>query len=187
MPGPVGINGQQMRYDEAVAYAILTFRDADGVRWIRLADGTLQEQDRPTTRESILTALGRPWGDTIPAMTERKHDLPTAYERLDNQITGPVADAIAVRPRSRGQVSMPGEWNTDSRPTAHEVKITSTDPGNEGVDTEERLLGSPERYRITYDIWNHRDSPSFAQIVLTDPADQEQADTPRGEGERPRT
>ena len=104
-------------------------------------------------------------------MTERKHDLPTAYERLDNQITGPVVDAIAVRPRSRGQISLPGEWSADSRPPAHEVKITSTDPANQSVDTEERLLGSPERYRVTYDVWNYRDSPSFAQIVLTDSAD----------------
>jgi hypothetical protein len=33
MPGPVGINGRQMRYEEAVERAILTFRDAEGLRW----------------------------------------------------------------------------------------------------------------------------------------------------------
>ena len=60
MPGPVGINGQQMRYEEAVQRAILTFRDAEGISWIRMADGTLQEQTGLTARESILAALGEP-------------------------------------------------------------------------------------------------------------------------------
>jgi hypothetical protein len=60
MPGPVGINGRQMPYEEAVQSVILTFRDAEGISWIRMADGTLQEQARPTVRESVLAALGRP-------------------------------------------------------------------------------------------------------------------------------
>lgn len=66
MPGPVGLNGKQMRYEEAVERTILTFRDAEGIRWIRRADGTLQEQNRPTARESILTALGLPLSDPPP-------------------------------------------------------------------------------------------------------------------------
>ena len=60
MPGPVGINGRQMPYDQAVQRAILTFRDAEGVRWIRMADGVLEEQIRPTARESVLASLGQP-------------------------------------------------------------------------------------------------------------------------------
>ena len=60
MPGPVGINGRQMRYEEAVERAILTFRDAEGLRWIRRADGTLWEQTCSTAHDSILAALGRP-------------------------------------------------------------------------------------------------------------------------------
>jgi hypothetical protein len=67
MPGPVGINGRQMRYEEAVTSAILTFRDAEGVRWIRMADGTLKEQTRPTARESILATLGRSPSEPEPA------------------------------------------------------------------------------------------------------------------------
>ena len=66
MPGSVGLNGKQMRYEEAVERTILTFRDAEGIRWIRRADGTLQEQTRPTARESILAAPGR----SLPVPTE---------------------------------------------------------------------------------------------------------------------
>jgi hypothetical protein len=57
MPGPEALNGQQMSYDEALEHAILTFRDADGVRWIRMPHGVLKEQTRPTVRESVVAAL----------------------------------------------------------------------------------------------------------------------------------
>jgi hypothetical protein len=43
------------------------------------------------------------------------------------------------------------------------------------VYTEERLAYSPdnpERYTVTYDIWNYRDSPVTAQITRADTADQ---------------
>jgi hypothetical protein len=60
MPGPVGLNGRQMPYDEAIEHAILTFRDAQGARWIRMPGGTLEEQARPTVRESLLEALRLP-------------------------------------------------------------------------------------------------------------------------------
>jgi hypothetical protein len=100
-------------------------------------------------------------------MPERKHNLPSRYDRLDNQIAGPVLDAIVIHPRSHGRLHMPGEWSTDNRPPAHEVKRTSSDQDNHGVDYEERPVGSAERYTLTYDVWNHRDSPSFARIVLT--------------------
>lgn len=101
-------------------------------------------------------------------MPERTHNLQPGYDRLDDQITGPVLDSIVIHPRSHGRLHMPGEYSTDNRPGAHEVKITSTATDNQGVYTEERLLGGPERYLVTYDIWNYRDSPSFAQLVLTD-------------------
>lgn len=60
MPGPVALNGRQMSYDEAVEGAILTFRDAEGISWIRLPGGVLKEQDHGTVRGNVLTALGRP-------------------------------------------------------------------------------------------------------------------------------
>jgi len=101
-------------------------------------------------------------------MPERKHNLPSLYDRLDDQITGDVADSIVIHPRSHGRLHMPGEWSTDNRPPGHQVKVTSTANDNQGVYTEERLLGGPEHYLVTYDVWNHRDSPSFARIVLTD-------------------
>ena len=102
-------------------------------------------------------------------MPELKHNLPDGYDRLEDQITGGVLDSIVIHPRSHGRLRMPGEYSTDSRPDGHQVKVTSTATDNQGVYTEERLLGGPERYLVTYDVWNHRDSPSFARIVLTGP------------------
>jgi hypothetical protein len=58
-PGPVALNGRQMAYDEAVEHAILTFRDAEGVGWIRMPGGVLKEQSCSTARASVLDALGR--------------------------------------------------------------------------------------------------------------------------------
>ena len=113
-------------------------------------------------------------------MPERKHNLPSRFSRLDDQITGPVLDAIVIRPRSHGRLYLPGEWSTSSRPPPHEVKVTSSDPGNQGVYTEERLAGSAERSTVTYDVWNYRDSPAFAQIILTGQAGTTPPDTPGG-------
>jgi hypothetical protein len=103
-------------------------------------------------------------------MPERKHNLPSSYQQLNDQIIGPVADSIVISPRSHGRLHLPGEHSTASRPPAHQVKITSTDPDNTSVYREERLLGDPGHYLVTYDIWNHRDSPTFAQIILQDQA-----------------
>ena len=60
MPGPIVHNGRQMPEAQAREHAILTFRDAEGVRWVRMPDGTFDEQTHPTARESVLTALGLP-------------------------------------------------------------------------------------------------------------------------------
>lgn len=60
MPGPVVQNGRQMPEAEAREHAILTFRDAEGVRWVRMPDGTFKEQARATAHESALEALGLP-------------------------------------------------------------------------------------------------------------------------------
>lgn len=113
-------------------------------------------------------------------MTERKHNLPSQYDHLDDQITETVLDSIVIHPRSHGRLHMAGVYSTDSRPPRQRDKVTSTATDNQGVYHEECLLGSPERYLVTYDVWNHRDSPSFAEIVLTDHADQGGEDTPGG-------
>ncbi len=47
------------------------------------------------------------------------------------------------------------------------MKIASATADNQGVYTEESLLGGPDHYLVTYDVWNYRDSLSFAQIILT--------------------
>jgi hypothetical protein len=106
-------------------------------------------------------------------MPERKHNLPTSYDRLDGQVTGPVLDSIVISPRSHGRLHLPGEHSADSLPPAHTVKITSTDPGNSGIYAEDRQLGAPDRYLVSYDVWNHRDSPAFAEIVRADETAQQ--------------
>ena len=53
-------------------------------------------------------------------MPERKHNLTSRYERLEDQITADVLDSIAVHPRSDGRLHMPGEYSTDSRPPPHQ-------------------------------------------------------------------
>jgi hypothetical protein len=63
MPGPVVHNGRQMPEAEAREHAILTFRDAEGIRWVRMPDGTFDEQKHPAARESVFAALGLPLPD----------------------------------------------------------------------------------------------------------------------------
>jgi hypothetical protein len=111
-------------------------------------------------------------------MPERKHNLPSRYDRLDDQIAGTVVDAIALHPRSHGRLHMPGEYSTDSRPPSHRVEHSSMAADNQGVYYEERLLGGPDHYLVTYGVWNYRDSPSSARIVLDGDGDGD------GDGER---
>ena len=113
-------------------------------------------------------------------MPEPQHNLPTQYNQLDDQITGTVVDAIMIYPRSRGILCLPGDYSTDNRPPACKVEIATGEPGNPGVSTQENQLGAPDHYVVNHDIWNHRDSPAFARLVLTRPADEQQADTQEG-------
>jgi hypothetical protein len=111
-------------------------------------------------------------------MPERKHNLPDRYDRLDDQITGDVLDSIAIHPRSRGILYMPGEYSTSSRPPGHRVKLDSTAPDNTSVYTKQNELGGPDHYVVNYDVWNHRDSGTIARLILTDHTADETPDTP---------
>ena len=42
-------------------------------------------------------------------MPERKHKLPTAYDRLADQIAGAVLDEIVIHPHSHGRLYIPGQ------------------------------------------------------------------------------
>jgi hypothetical protein len=75
---------------------------------------------------------------------------------------------------------MPGEYSTNNRPPAHEVKVVSTDPDNQSVHTEQVQRDSPERFTLSYDVWNYRDSHTFARIIRTGQADPARPDTPGG-------
>jgi hypothetical protein len=64
-PGGRVVLNAQIRYADALG-TILTFRDAAGASWIRMPDGTLEEQTRHTAGDSILAVLGR----ALPVPTE---------------------------------------------------------------------------------------------------------------------
>ena len=51
-------------------------------------------------------------------MPESEHSLPTRYDRLGDQIDGPVLDAIVVHPVCRGMLSLPGEYHSTDSPAA---------------------------------------------------------------------
>jgi hypothetical protein len=105
-------------------------------------------------------------------MAERKHNLPSGYDRLGDQVRPPVADSIVVYPRSHGVLSLPGQHSTERPHPRHDTKVTAAGP--DGYYLEQVMRGSAERYTVTYDVWNHRDSPIFAEIVMLD--DQEQGE-----------
>jgi hypothetical protein len=104
-------------------------------------------------------------------MPEPKRNLPTRYNQLDDQITGPVLDAVMVYPHSHGVLHLPGEYSTGSRPAPHKVEVATGEPGNPHVYTDQNQPGRPDHYTVNYDIWNHRDSPTFARITLTGTAE----------------
>jgi len=60
LPGEAPFAGRSTNRDVALARTILTFRDANNVRWVRMPNGTYKVQTRDTARDSILEALGQP-------------------------------------------------------------------------------------------------------------------------------
>ncbi len=60
------------------------------------------------------------------------------------------------------------------------MKVVRTDPDSRSVHTEQVQRGSPERFTVSYDVWNYRDSDTFARIIRTDQADPARPDTPGG-------
>lgn len=60
MPHSHADSDRVMNTDDAHAGTILAFRDADGICWIRMPGGALDEQAHDTARESVLAALGQP-------------------------------------------------------------------------------------------------------------------------------
>jgi hypothetical protein len=95
-------------------------------------------------------------------MSNRK--LRPNFQRRDDEITGNVVDAIMISPRSSGRLSLPGQFSREDPPPAHKVETSSAGPD---VDYEQVLLGSAEKYVVTYEVQNYRDSLSFAHIELT--------------------
>ncbi len=95
MPGPAGLNGRQMRYDQAVEHAILKFRDAEGVRWTRTSRAD------PMARDSVLAALGQSLPEPGPAEPPEALQTPEAR-------TPPGATEISQPPAGVREALQPG-------------------------------------------------------------------------------
>jgi hypothetical protein len=67
LPGETPFAGPQRNRDDALARTILTFRDANNVRWVRMSNGTYKQQARDTARDSIVAALAETATDGQPA------------------------------------------------------------------------------------------------------------------------
>ena len=59
-------------------------------------------------------------------MSECKHNLHSHYERLDDQITGPVLDSIVIHPRSRGRA--PDGGTLQPGPAGYPAVVHGQDP-----------------------------------------------------------
>jgi hypothetical protein len=110
---------------------ILTFRDAAGILWRRMPDGSFTQQARTLTYKSVLGVLGVEVPRPSPKAPgpDGKHNLPTAFRHVTD-------DIIMVYPGGRGILSVP--WK------AHELIVTSSDRENQGAYIEQRWQeGSP--------------------------------------------
>lgn len=57
-PGKSAASKHEFAFRDALIRTVLTFRDSQGVRWIRMPDGTLSEQTTPSLREGIQALTG---------------------------------------------------------------------------------------------------------------------------------
>jgi hypothetical protein len=94
-------------------------------------------------------------------------DLPTIYKRV-NPPKGMV-DNIIIPPRSHGVLADFRKYGSAKPAPTHSIKIFAgegrTDTRN--VHTRKRLIGTEDRYQVTYDVWNYRDIPIVAQLART--------------------
>jgi hypothetical protein len=171
VPGGTVKTKRLLHADEPLSLTTLAFRDAAGIRWIRTPDGDFKEQRSTTTHVIVLQALGLEVPGPGPRLPgpEGGHSLVTAFRRLDGQITGPVLDSIVIYPGSRGILSMPGHAIRPNQ--EHRVEVTSSDPHNQGVYTEEQRIVGPWGYKVNCSVWNYRETPVHAKIILLEHAE----------------
>ncbi|MFA6588145.1 MAG: hypothetical protein WCT08_03680 [Patescibacteria group bacterium] len=72
-------------------------------------------------------------------------------------------DSIRIHPRSYGVLNA-GQHSLKTKPSI-QVHILSDQVGNRGVDYKEVMLGSPEKFTLTYRIENRTDAIAFAYIT----------------------
>ncbi len=74
-----------------------------------------------------------------------------------------VIDSIMVRPRSKGELVLPGEYSVENRPQYH-VGVEAIN--RNAVVTRERQIGDRERYVVRVTVSNYNDSPAFAYLQV---------------------
>jgi hypothetical protein len=171
-PGGTASSRREFPAGEALPRTILTFRDAAGVLWRRMPDGTLKEQSPALTYESVLGVLGVrvPWRYPQAPGPEGKHNLPTMFRRIYDK-----GNSIMVYPWRRGILSLSitvfSRDVTRSQLPDYHVKVTSSDQDNQGVYIARREESgpSPRGYTVIADVWNYRDDPVHAEIVADNP------------------
>jgi hypothetical protein len=70
LPSEAPFAGPPRNRNDALSRTVVTFRDANNVRWVRLPNGDLKPQTRESARESVLEALGQPL--TVPSPGGRR-------------------------------------------------------------------------------------------------------------------
>jgi hypothetical protein len=114
-------------------------------------------------------------------MPESEHSLPTRYDRPGDQIDGwtpystpssCTADPRHPVPAQRVQHGQPAAACARGQDHRHR-------PDSLSVHTEQHQPGGPDHYVVNYDVWNHRDSLTFAKIVRTSSVTERPLPRPR--------
>jgi hypothetical protein len=79
LPGenPDTEDGEFVSELDAILKVVLTFRDAAGVRWVRMPDGTLSEQNRDTAQQTVFAALGVRMPESVGHEDQTQPDSPS--------------------------------------------------------------------------------------------------------------
>jgi hypothetical protein len=103
MPGETAFGTRQVPADDALKYAILTFRDVAGVRWVRMPDGgLLAAQDPPTASHDsawFIFALA----DLVPTHGREFIGLPSVVQHSVAEEEARRRAARADRPKRRAR------------------------------------------------------------------------------------
>ena len=88
--------------------------------------------------------------------------LPYKAERSTPPEGKEALDSIVIHPRSRGNLHMPGEFSAEAKHPRYKVTVLATN--NDGVQWEEKLMGSRDHYVVVIEVRNFNDSPAVVHL-----------------------